>query len=90
MTDLPSIHDVPCPQMETEDMLNEVRLTLTTLSADPHNNTIGAHLRRLWDAARASGQGHGIWRPQLGRYVTMDELKEMEEASEQNTKQLSQ
>ncbi len=50
---------------------------LTTLSADVHNNTLGAHLRRLWDAARAAGQGHGIWRMDLGRFVTMEELKEM-------------
>jgi len=51
---------------------------LSTLSADPGNNTLGAHLRRLWDAARATGQGHGIWRPELGRFVTMEELREME------------
>lgn len=56
---------------------------LTTLSADPHNNTLGAHLRRLWDAARAAGQGHGIWRQELGKFVTMEELKEMEEAKQQ-------
>lgn len=79
MTDLPSIHDVPCPQMETSAMLNDGRLTLTTLSADPHDNTLGAHLRKLWDAVRAAGQEHGIWRPELGRFVTMEELREMEQ-----------
>lgn len=52
---------------------------LTTLSADPHNNTLGQHLRKLWDATRATGQVHGVWRPALGRFITMDELKEMEE-----------
>lgn len=52
---------------------------LSTLSADPHDNTLGAHLRRLWDAARATGQVHGIWRPELGKFVTMEELREMED-----------
>ena len=84
MTDLPSIHAVPCPQLETKAMLNDGRLTLNTLSADPHNNTLGAHLRSLWDAARAAGQVHGIWRPQLGRFVTMEELREMEETSDEH------
>jgi hypothetical protein len=51
---------------------------LSTLSADIHNNTLGQHLRQLWDAARATGQTHGIWRPQLGRFVTMEEVEEME------------
>lgn len=51
---------------------------LSTLSADPANNTLGAYLRQLWDAARAAGQGHGIWRTELGRFVTMEELQKME------------
>ena len=51
---------------------------LSTLSADIHNNTLGAYLRRLWDAARAAGQAHGIWRPELGRFVTMEELEAMQ------------
>jgi len=51
---------------------------LTTLSADIHNNTLGAYLRNLWDA-RTNGQTHGIWRPELGRFVTMEELKQMTE-----------
>ena len=50
---------------------------LTTLSADVHNNTLGAYLRQLWDA-RTNGQTHGIWRPRLGRFVTMEELVEMQ------------
>ena len=50
----------------------------TDLSADIHNNTLGAYLRAMWDA-RTSGQTHGIWRPELRKFVTMDELAKMEE-----------
>ena len=52
---------------------------IATLSADPANNTLGAHLRKLWDAARAAGQEHGIWRPELGKFVTMEELEKLEQ-----------
>lgn len=50
----------------------------TDLSADIHNNTLGAYLRAMWDA-RTSGQTHGIWRPELGKFVTMEELERMEQ-----------
>lgn len=56
---------------------------LATLSADIHNNTLGAHLSSLWDAARAAGQVHGIWRPALGRFVTMEELMTEKESQRQ-------
>lgn len=59
---------------------------LTTLSADPHDNTLGAYLRSLWDAARAAGQVHGVWRPQLGKFVTMEELAKMEAMSDCDTR----
>lgn len=52
-----------------------VAQALTTLSADPQNNTLGQHLRQQWDAARAAGQSHGVWRPELGRFITMKELE---------------
>lgn len=61
-------------------MTTTTQLVTTTppLSADIHNNELGAYLRSRWDAARADGQGHGIWRPELDRFVTMDELQQME------------
>lgn len=46
---------------------------LSTLPAEPGNNQLGEHLRQLWDAARAVGQTHGVWRPDLGKFVTLDE-----------------
>lgn len=76
MINLPSIHDAPCPQLETEEMLNDGRLAITILSAAPQNNTLGQHLRQQWDAARDAGQKHGIWRPELGSFVTMEELEQ--------------
>ncbi len=48
---------------------------LATLPADPGNNQLGEHLRRLWDAARAAGQTHGAWSPRKGKFVTLDEEK---------------
>ena len=56
---------------------------LTDLSADIHSNTLGAYLRSLWDA-RTNGQTHGIWRPELWRFVTMEELAKMEEHNATN------
>jgi hypothetical protein len=53
-------------------------INLATLPSTPANNQLGAYLRRLWDATRATGQTHGVWRPDLGRFVTLDELRELE------------
>lgn len=63
--------------MEFQD--GDIAVTdLRSLSSDPANNTLGAYLRLLWDS-RTSGKAHGIWRPQLGRFVTMEELAQMQE-----------
>lgn len=48
---------------------------LATLPAEPGNNQLGEHLRKLWDAARAAGQTVGVWRPDIGKFVTLDKEK---------------
>ena len=70
-----------CIYVEVDIMTTDTALAATippNLSAANDNNTLGQHLRQLWDTTRATGQTHGVWCPALWRFVTLDELAKME------------